>query len=41
VVAGLTNQPSASGPRRDPSKRSRGELPLMFAAGLWSSGFSA
>jgi uncharacterized protein with NRDE domain len=33
VVAGLTNQPSASGPRRDPSKRSRGELPLMFAAG--------
>jgi uncharacterized protein with NRDE domain len=32
VVAGLTNQPSASGPRRDPSKRSRGELPLMFAA---------
>jgi uncharacterized protein with NRDE domain len=32
VVAGLTNQPSASGPRRDPSKRSRGELPLMFAS---------
>jgi uncharacterized protein with NRDE domain len=32
VVAGLTNQPSVSGPRRDPSKRSRGELPLMFAA---------
>jgi uncharacterized protein with NRDE domain len=32
VVAGLTNQPSTSGPRRDPSKRSRGELPLMFAA---------
>ena len=28
VVAGLTNQPSADG--RDPSKRSRGELPLMF-----------
>lgn len=32
VVAGLTNQPSTSGPRRDPAKRSRGELPLMFAA---------
>ena len=32
VVAGLTNQPSTSGPRRDPSKRTRGELPLMFAA---------
>jgi uncharacterized protein with NRDE domain len=32
VIAGLTNQPSTSGPRRDPSKRSRGELPLMFAA---------
>jgi uncharacterized protein with NRDE domain len=32
VVAGLTNQPVTSGPRRDPSKRSRGELPLMFAA---------
>jgi uncharacterized protein with NRDE domain len=31
VVAGLTNQPSPSGPRRDPSKRSRGELPMMFA----------
>src|ERR1700689_1191804 len=30
VVAGLTNQPVASG--RDPSKRSRGELPLAFAA---------
>jgi uncharacterized protein with NRDE domain len=30
VVAGLTNQPSASG--RDPSKRSRGELPLAFAS---------
>jgi uncharacterized protein with NRDE domain len=29
VVAGLTNQPSADG--RDPSKRSRGELPLAFA----------
>jgi uncharacterized protein with NRDE domain len=29
VVAGLTNQPSANG--RDPSKRSRGELPLAFA----------
>jgi uncharacterized protein with NRDE domain len=29
VVAGLTNQPSAGG--RDPSKRSRGELPLAFA----------
>jgi uncharacterized protein with NRDE domain len=29
VVAGLTNQPSAAG--RDPSKRSRGELPLAFA----------
>ena len=32
VVAGLTNQPVTSGPRRDPAKRSRGELPLMFAA---------
>jgi uncharacterized protein with NRDE domain len=30
VVAGLTNQPSAAG--RDPSRRSRGELPLAFAA---------
>lgn len=30
VVAGLTNQPSAAG--RDPSKKSRGELPLAFAA---------
>ena len=30
VVAGLTNQPSAEG--RDPAKRSRGELPLAFAA---------
>lgn len=30
VVAGLTNQPSAAG--RDPGKRSRGELPLAFAA---------
>jgi len=30
VVAGLTNQPSAGG--RDPSKRSRGELPLAFTA---------
>jgi uncharacterized protein with NRDE domain len=30
VVAGLTNQPSAYG--RDPTKRSRGELPLAFAA---------
>lgn len=29
VVAGLTNQPSAEG--RDPSKRSRGELPIAFA----------
>jgi uncharacterized protein with NRDE domain len=29
VLAGLTNQPSANG--RDPSKRSRGELPLAFA----------
>ena len=29
VVAGLTNQPSFGG--RDPSKRSRGELPLAFA----------
>jgi len=29
VLAGLTNQPSAS---RDETKRSRGELPLMFAA---------
>jgi uncharacterized protein with NRDE domain len=30
VIAGLTNQPSAEG--RDPTKRSRGELPLAFAA---------
>jgi uncharacterized protein with NRDE domain len=30
VVAGLTNQPSAAG--RDPSKRSRGELPLAYSA---------
>lgn len=30
VVAGLTNQPS--GRTRDPAKRTRGELPLMFAA---------
>lgn len=30
VVAGLTNQPSFTG--RDPSKRSRGELPLAFAS---------
>jgi uncharacterized protein with NRDE domain len=30
LVAGLTNQPSADG--RDPAKRSRGELPLAFAA---------
>jgi uncharacterized protein with NRDE domain len=30
VVAGLTNQPSADG--RDPAKRTRGELPLAFAA---------
>ena len=29
VVAGLTNQPSADG--RDPSKLSRGELPIAFA----------
>ncbi len=29
VVAGLTNQPSAEG--RDPTKRSRGELPIAFA----------
>ena len=29
VVAGLTNQPTADG--RDPSKRSRGELPLICA----------
>lgn len=29
LVAGLTNQPSANG--RDPTKRSRGELPLAFA----------
>ena len=28
VIAGLTNQPSATG--RDPAKRSRGELPLAF-----------
>jgi uncharacterized protein with NRDE domain len=30
VVAGLTNRPSALG--RDPSRRSRGELPLFLAA---------
>jgi uncharacterized protein with NRDE domain len=30
VVAGLTNLPSATG--RDPGKKSRGELPLAFAA---------
>src|SRR5580700_3122857 len=30
VVAGLTNRPSPDG--RDPAKRSRGELPLAFAA---------
>ena len=30
VVAGLTNRPSPGG--RDPTKRSRGELPLMVAA---------
>jgi uncharacterized protein with NRDE domain len=30
VVAGLTNQPAATGP--DPAKRTRGELPLAFAA---------
>jgi uncharacterized protein with NRDE domain len=30
VVAGLTNRPSTFG--RDPSKRSRGELPLLLAA---------
>ncbi|HEY7920407.1 MAG TPA: NRDE family protein, partial [Streptosporangiaceae bacterium] len=29
VVAGLTNQPTEA---RDPAKRSRGELPLAFAA---------
>ncbi len=29
VVAGLTNQPTGA---RDPAKRSRGELPLLFAA---------
>jgi uncharacterized protein with NRDE domain len=29
LVAGLTNQPSAEG--RDPAKRTRGELPLLFA----------
>lgn len=29
LVAGLTNQPSSGG--RDPSKRSRGELPIAFA----------
>ena len=29
VVAGLTNRPSAAG--RDPTKRSRGELPLALA----------
>src|SRR5579875_1041432 len=30
VVAGLTNRPSAAG--RDPTKRSRGELPLALAS---------
>ncbi len=30
VVAGLTNQPASSGP--DPTKRSRGELPLALCA---------
>lgn len=30
VAAGLTNQPSATG--RDPSKKSRGELPLAYTA---------
>jgi uncharacterized protein with NRDE domain len=30
LIAGLTNQPLAGG--RDPSKRTRGELPLAFAA---------
>jgi uncharacterized protein with NRDE domain len=37
VVAGLTNQPSFNG--RDPSKRSRGELPLAFAS--WASAAEA
>jgi uncharacterized protein with NRDE domain len=37
VVAGLTNQPSFAG--RDPSKRSRGELPLAFAT--WASAAEA
>jgi uncharacterized protein with NRDE domain len=37
VVAGLTNQPSFAG--RDPSKRSRGELPLAFAS--WASAAEA
>jgi uncharacterized protein with NRDE domain len=32
VVAGLTNQPVAGRPRRDPDKKSRGGLPLAFAA---------
>jgi uncharacterized protein with NRDE domain len=32
VVAGLTNQPSSAG--RDPTRRSRGELPLAFAVHL-------
>jgi uncharacterized protein with NRDE domain len=36
VVAGLTNQPSAGG--RDASKRSRGELPLAFAACATAAG---
>jgi len=31
VVAGLTNQPVAGRPRRDPDKKSRGGLPLAFA----------
>jgi uncharacterized protein with NRDE domain len=37
VVAGLTNRPSFAG--RDPSKRSRGELPLAFAS--WASATEA
>jgi len=37
VLAGLTNQPSFTG--RDPAKRSRGELPMVFAS--WASAAQA
>jgi uncharacterized protein with NRDE domain len=36
VVAGLTNRPSAAG--RDPTKRSRGELPLALASHTTAAG---